>query len=127
MDARTFSLVRELAADGGLSLNIRGDCMAPLIEHSATTVVRRRRLYLPGDVVISRNRSNDLVAHRLLGYRLCAGHLALVTKGDHCAVHDSPVRFESVIGSIDGLTIPLSARLAALLDFARIVVRRVLS
>src|SRR4051794_22013450 len=87
MDANAFRFLRELARDERVTLRVRGDCMEPGIAAGDSVTVRRRRLYLPGDVIVFRTPAGDLAAHRVLGYR--GG--ALVTQGDHCTLHDAPV------------------------------------
>lgn len=124
MHLRTFSFLRDLAGDEQIALRIRGGCMRPLIEHDSSVTVRRRRLYLPGDVIVHRNRANDLLVHRVLGYRLYRGQPALVTKGDRCVLHDAPTLRESVVGAVENLPISLASRLEALGRFARILLRR---
>src|SRR6476661_8888754 len=84
------------AADGGVQLTIRGSCMSPLINDGASVLVRSRRRYLPGDVIVFRTPAGDLAAHRLLGWRPAG----LVTKGDHCSIHDAPVQRDAIVGAV---------------------------
>jgi hypothetical protein len=122
MHTNSFRFLRELARDERVTLRVRGDCMEPGIAAGASVTVRRRRLYLPGDVIVFRTPAGDLAAHRVLGYR----GRALVTQGDHCTLHDAPVTREAIVGAVEGLRIPLRDRAAALARFTRIVARKVM-
>lgn len=121
MDLRAFAFLRDLARSG-VPLRVRGGCMEPLIRSGEEVLVRRRRIYLPGDVIVFRTRAGDLAAHRILGYRWAG----LVTQGDHCAEHDAPVGREAVVGAVEAIAVPLAARIAALGRLARIIGRRII-
>jgi hypothetical protein len=108
-------------AVAGLPLRIRGDCMAPELVDGATVVVKRRRLYLPGDIVVFRTPAGDLAAHRVLGWRPAG----LVTKGDGCVAHDAPVPADALLGAVVS-AVPLRSRVRALVDFVRLVGRRIM-
>ncbi|HWS71671.1 MAG TPA: S24/S26 family peptidase [Thermoanaerobaculia bacterium] len=120
MNLAAFRFLRELAREERVTLRVRGDCMQPDIAPGDAVTVRRRRLYLPGDVIVFRTPAGDLVAHRVLGYR----GRSLVTQGDHCLLHDAPVAREAIIGAVEGLRIELRDRAAALARFTRLVARR---
>ncbi|HEX7154591.1 MAG TPA: S24/S26 family peptidase [Thermoanaerobaculia bacterium] len=120
IDRRAFEFLRELAAGEGVTVRVRGDCMEPLIAAGAEVRVTRKRVYLPGDVIVFRTPSGELAAHRLLGYRASG----LVTKGDHCVQHDAPVTRSMVIGAIAGLTVHRRDRLRAIAGLGRIILRR---
>jgi len=105
----------------GLPLRIRGDCMAPELVDGATVVVKRRRLYLPGDIVVFRTPAGDLAAHRVLGWRPAG----LVTKGDGCVAHDAPVPRQALLGAVV-TRIGAGRRLGAMADFVRLVARRII-
>ena len=119
MHPTSVLFLRELARESAVEVRLRGACMAPQLADGAMVSVRRRRIYLPGDVVVFRTRAGDLAAHRLLGWRLAG----LVTKGDHCAVHDAPVPRAMLIGAA-AVAVSWRARLRAVTDFARIAARR---
>jgi signal peptidase I len=120
MNASAFRFLRELARDERVTLRVRGDCMEPGLAPGDAITVRRRRLYLPGDVIVFRTPAGDLAAHRVLGYR----GRRLVTQGDRCTLHDAPVARDAIVGAVEGLRIPLRERAAALARFTRIVGRR---
>jgi hypothetical protein len=103
----------------GLPVRIRGDCMAPELADGATVMVKRRRVYLPGDIVVFRTPAGDLAAHRVLGWRPAG----LVTKGDGCILHDAPVQGGAILGAVV-TRVTLRWRRRALVDFARLVLRR---
>ncbi|HKO58106.1 MAG TPA: S24/S26 family peptidase [Thermoanaerobaculia bacterium] len=120
MHARAFAFLRDLAASEAVRVRVRGDCMAPLIAAGTEVSVRRRALYLPGDVIVFRTTAGDLAAHRVLGYRA----KGIVTKGDRCSLHDAPVARAQVVGAVEALAVGGAARLRALGRFAAIVARR---
>ncbi|HEY0510699.1 MAG TPA: S24/S26 family peptidase [Thermoanaerobaculia bacterium] len=119
---KVFAALRGLAREAPVEVRVRGDCMAPLIADGDRVRVAAARLYAPGDVVVFRAAGGHLVAHRLLGYRLQAGALALVTRGDSCPVHDAPVPLAAVLGRVETVRPTLAARAAALRRFVSLVV-----
>ena len=119
-----FAALRELAREAPVEVRVRGDCMAPLLADGARVRVAAARLYWPGDVVVFRAADGRLLAHRLLGYRLHAGALALVTRGDACAVHDAPVPLARVLGRVAAASPGLAGRAAALGRFLALALRR---
>ena|ERR1700682_5772967 len=121
MHPSSFRFLRQLASHEPLVLRLRGGCMNPHLVEGAEVEVRRRRVYLPGDVVVFRTPAGDLAAHRLLGWR----RRGFVTKGDGCVMHDGPVRRESIVGAVMS-PVPLRARVLALAAYARIIARRLL-
>ena len=121
-----FAALRDLAREAPVEVRVRGDCMAPGVADGERVRVAAGRCYLPGDVVVFRAADGRLVAHRLLGYRRHAGALALVTRGDACAVHDAPVPLAAVLGRVDTLRPSLAARGAALWRFAALASSRLL-
>lgn len=117
-----FEALRELAREAPVEVSVRGDCMAPLLADGGRVRVAAARFYKPGDVVVFRASDGRLVAHRLLGYRLHAGALALVTRGDACPVHDAPVPLAAVLGRVEAVRPTLAARAAALRRFLGLAV-----
>jgi hypothetical protein len=120
MDRRIFSVLREIARREGVSVKVRGKCMEPVLGDGADVSVTARRIYFPGDVVVYRRRSGELVAHRVLGWR----RAGLVTQGDHCDEHDPPVPPGEIVGAVDTIPVLARHRLRAILQLARIVMRR---
>ena len=93
--------------------------MAPHLGDGSTIAVRRRRFYLPGDVIVFRTPAGALAAHRLLGWRPAG----LITKGDSCVRHDAPVNRHMVIGAVC-TSVPLRARIRAMSRFAGLILKR---
>lgn len=116
MNLTAFRFLRELAAEERVTLRLRGECMEPGLADGDVVTVRRRRLYLPGDVIVFRTPAGDLAAHRVLGYR----GRALVTSGDRCAIHDAPVARAAIVGAVDGVRVTLRERARALARFSAI-------
>ncbi len=121
---RTFTALRELAREAPVVVEVRGDCMAPLLADGERVEVAAARVYWPGDVVVFRAPDGRLLAHRLLGFRLYAGALALVTRGDSCPVHDAPVPLSHVLGRVAAVAPGLGDRTAALRRFLGLVLAR---
>jgi len=114
---RVFAGVRSLAREAPVAVRVRGGCMAPRLADGDLVEVRAARFYWPGDVIVFRAPDGGLLAHRLLGYRLHAGALALVTRGDACSTHDSPVPPGQVIGRVLQAPATLAVRARSVLHF----------
>ena len=121
MNLSTFQALRDVSRDAPFTLRIRGACMTPALDDGASVLVRARRFYFPGDVLVFRTNAGDLAAHRMLGWR----GAALVTKGDGCEVHDAPVAPQAILGAVE-LPVRVGDRIRALRHFAGIAVRRML-
>jgi hypothetical protein len=106
-----------MACEGPVEVRVRGVCMAPLLGDGERVRVVAARAYWPGDVVVFRAPDGRLLAHRLLGYRPCAGDLALVTRGDACVVHDAPVPPAAVLGRVEAARPALGVRARSVLHF----------
>jgi signal peptidase I len=119
MDRRAITLLRDLAREAESTVVVRGDCMEPLLSSGSEMRVRAKRVYLPGDVIVFRTRAGELAAHRVLGWRPAG----LVTKGDHCSIHDAPVAGEAIVGAVR-VDVPLRERFRAVAALARVVLRR---
>ena len=119
MDPRAVSMLRELAAEGESRVRIRGGCMAPAIAADSEVAVGVRRVYWPGDVIVFRTPAGDLAAHRVLGWRPAG----LITKGDHCDVHDAPVGGGDIVGAVN-VHVGMRDRLRAIGTLLAIVRRR---
>jgi signal peptidase I len=112
-------LLRDLAAQDDLTLTVRGSCMEPVIHDGDTIAVRGRKRYLPGDIIVFAGARDQLFAHRVLGF----GPRGLVTRGDHCGDHDSPVALERVIGVVQA-PVGLHRRIRAVAAFASLILRK---
>jgi len=119
-----FAALQGLAREAPVEVCVRGDCMAPHFADGDRVRVAAARIYWPGDVVVFRASDGRLLAHRLLGYRPWQDGFALVTRGDACIVHDSPVPKAAVLGRIDAARPSLRGRAAAILGFLGLVLRR---
>lgn len=120
---KIFGAVQDLAREAPVEVRVQGDCMKPFFADGDRVQVSAARVYWPGDVLVFRAPDGRLLAHRLLGYRPWKGSLALVTRGDSCVVHDSPVPRTAVLGRIDVARPSLRGRAAAVLGLLRLVLR----
>ena len=96
--ARVAAALRELARELPLAVTVRGECMAPRLRDGDRVAVAPARRYWPGDIVAFHTPQGRLALHRLLGYRLAAGRLACVTRGDRCSLPDPPLAPERLVG-----------------------------
>jgi hypothetical protein len=119
-----FAALQGLARESPVEVCVRGDCMAPHFADGDRVRVAAARIYWPGDVVVFRAPDGRLVAHRLLGYRPWRDGFALVTRGDACIAHDSPVPTSAVLGRIDAVRPSLRKRAVAILGFLGLCLRR---
>jgi signal peptidase I len=118
-----FGAIQDLAREAPVEVRVQGDCMRPFFADGDRVLVSAARLYWPGDILVFRAPDGRLLAHRLLGYRPWRGGIALVTRGDACVVHDSPVPKAAVLGRIASVRPSLRGRAAAVLGFLRLVLR----
>ncbi|HKI04882.1 MAG TPA: S26 family signal peptidase [Thermoanaerobaculia bacterium] len=126
--AEVFAALQRMAREAPVTVRVRGGSMAPLFADGDHVLAAAARVYWPGDVVVFRAADGRLLVHRLLGYRLWKkgrwqGGLALVTRGDACAVPDAPVPLGAVLGRVAARP-SLGDRAAALLSFLRLALRR---
>jgi len=119
-----FAALKDLALEAPVEVCVRGGCMAPWFADGDRVRVAAARVYWPGDVVVFRAPDGRLLAHRLLGYRPWKGALALVTRGDACAVHDAPVPLDAVLGRVAAARPSPAGRATALLRFFDLALRR---
>jgi hypothetical protein len=112
-------MLRDLAREGESRVRIRGGCMAPAIAADSEVAVRALRVYWPGDVIVFCTPAGDLAAHRVLGWRPAG----LITKGDHCVIHDAPVASNDIIGAVN-VRVGIRDRLRAIGTLFAIVGRR---
>ncbi|HYG61388.1 MAG TPA: S24/S26 family peptidase [Thermoanaerobaculia bacterium] len=95
-----FEAVRDLAREAPVAITVRGLSMAPRLRDGDRVEIAPARFYRPGDVVAFRNADGHLIVHRLLGYRLRAGRLACVTRGDAAPLPDAPIPFANLLGRV---------------------------
>ena len=119
-----FGAIQDLAREAPVEVRVQGDCMKPFFADGDRVLVSAARAYWPGDVLVFRAPDGRLLAHRLLGFRPWQGGIALVTRGDACVVHDSPVPRAAVLGRIAAVRPSLRDRAAALLAFFALALRR---
>ncbi|HEX6904309.1 MAG TPA: S24/S26 family peptidase [Thermoanaerobaculia bacterium] len=124
MRSRRADALLDLLRHEPCEIIIRGDCMAPGIRDGDRIRVFPGRFYWPGDVVVFRGADDRLTAHRLLGYRPGAGGLLLVTRGDSCAVHDTPVPLAAVLGRAGDVRPSVAVRLSSLFRFFGLILAR---
>jgi hypothetical protein len=112
--SRVGKALRELAREAPVVLAVRGDCMAPRLRDGDLVAVSPARRYWPGDVVAFETQQGRIALHRLLGYRLLAGRLAYVTRGDGCGIPDAPFTPGRLLGR-EVVPPPLGERVRAVL------------
>jgi hypothetical protein len=115
--SRRLPALCDLAREGPLTMTVRGDCMAPHLHDGDRVEVAPARRYWPGDVVALPTAEGEIALHRLLGYRLLAGRLACVTRGDRCSRPDAPLAPGRLLGRARVMP-SLADRLRAVAAFA---------
>jgi hypothetical protein len=118
--------LRDLARERPIELTVRGDCMAPRLHDGDLVAVAPARRYWPGDLVAFHTPQGRIALHRMLGFRLLAGRLAYVTRGDRSASPDTPLAADRLLGRA-AVPASLGERLravAALVGLALKAVRR---
>lgn len=100
--------------------------MSPALKDGDRIRIRRRRFYLPGDILIFRSVDNRFIVHRMLGYRMRQGQLEVVTKGDFSQNNDVPVSFHGIVGKMD-CAVGIAARLRSLGEYFQLAARRLIA
>jgi hypothetical protein len=125
------TVLKSVAKKEALSILISGSCMSPLIKDGAMVQIRRKRVYLPGDILVKRDSLGQLVAHRLVGFYPRKGHLYYVTRADNAATEDAAINSTQIIGRISGgqcekpaISIPIADRTKAMRHFSSFMVKR---
>ncbi len=125
------SALQMLAQDQQLTIRIHGNCMLPLIASGARVSVSEPSFYWPGDVLVKRCNSGQLIAHRLIGCYPRKGQLYYVTRADNAEAADAAIPGEQIIGRITGgecahavCSIPAGDRLKAMTQFVALVTKK---
>jgi len=124
--------LQALAAEKPLSMRIRGDCMAPLVQDGAwVTIGGPAHRYWPGDVVALRIPGRGLALHRVLGAYRHRGEWRYLTQGDRARRPDRAVTTDEILGRIGGgdcspqlVQVPPWQRVRALARFAAVILAR---
>lgn len=124
--------LKSFAKDGQLSIRISGDCMTPLIKDGAMIDVLKQGYYWPGDILVKRCMSGQLISHRLIGCYPHKGQLNFVTRADNATRADAAIASSQIIGRVSGgecaeaaFVIPTWYRFKALRQFTFLVIQRV--
>ncbi len=120
----THQILQTLMQKDSVTVHVCGMCMAPLITADAQLRVRRRRIYLPGDIVVFTTADNRYLVHRIIGLYRKGGRWKYLTQADNCARPDAAIGQDALLGRVtagDCLTqavrVPLFHRLRALARF----------
>ena len=126
LNRERLAAVRSIAAERPLRIRITGDCMAPRLRDNAYVWVHARRRYWPGDVLVIRSRSGQLLAHRLIGVYRRHGHWRWLTKADSAPRPDFAVSAAEIVGRLSGgecssalVSVPFRDRMLAAWRFLR--------
>jgi hypothetical protein len=105
-----------LRTQDAFTAQVSGACMAPRIGEGDQVQIRRRPLYLPGDVVAFTNARGECVCHRLLGYVRHRGQWNVITKADSTSRTDGLTPAGAVLGRVERVNraeYPVAPRLRA--------------
>ena len=111
-------ILKQFVEDGGLVVRASGDCMSGTFPDGAKLLLKRKSLYMAGDVIVYARGDDTLVAHRLLGYLPGPSGWRVLTRADNAIKADHPAAISRVLGCVvqqDGVRLkyPLSTRLLA--------------
>ena len=131
VSATVVRALRELAVETPLSLQVSGQCMAPLLESGAMIQVIRQPFYWPGDPLVVHAPDGRLLVHRLLGGYSKGRGWRWLTQADNALRPDAAVPAERIIGKVCGgqcapamVRVPFAHRLRAILRFFLFVLIR---
>lgn len=113
---------------GQAALRVDEDSMEPDLRKGQVVGISFGRVFLPGDVVVFRDRQEGVLhAHRLVGYRRWHGKWAAIASADNASSLDAPVPLEEVVGRVSyaDLTISVMDRVRAAGVFLRELYRTV--
>ena len=96
----------------------------PSLTNGAAMRVQRRRIYLPGDVVVVR-RNDYWDAHRFLGYAPSLHGLVALTQADNASQADVASTVAAILGRVE-CRVTLVDRRKALARYAKATLRRAL-
>ena len=123
--------LHEMASLEGITLQVTGQCMEPVLHDQDRVQVRRQRKYRVGDILAVRLANGQLVCHRLLGKYFWGGNMHFLTCPDNCRQPDGAVIITKIIGKIVTVNgkkllpkITLSLRLQLFLSFLYYLCRR---
>lgn len=115
-----FNIAEQIAVDDCLTMTIRGDCMKPVLFDGETIRVTKKRVYLPGDILVFQGAARNFTCHRFLGYALTLKGIRVMTKADNGDQCDGLVQIKDIIGKVtrsgpcfEALIIPLHYRIFA--------------
>lgn len=74
--------------------------MLPALRDGDLALVSARPVYWPGDIIVFPDGVGALKVHRVLGPMRARAQWLYLTRGDACAVADSPVPYGRVIGKV---------------------------
>lgn len=90
--------------------------------NGVSVAVRKRRFYLPGDVLVVR-RAEHWNAHRFLGYALGRQGLLAITQADDSVGADPAALASAIVGRAQ-CDVSAAERASALLGYLRALLRR---
>ena len=120
---RRLAALRQFAADGGYQLTVTGRSMDPALAQGQNVQVKDASRFWPGDILLFADHHDQLVVHRLLGYRYRHGHWQYIMRGDALAKHDVPVGRGRIVGKVVDVPVSLADRFRATARLLYLAVR----
>ncbi len=111
--SRIYRQLQDIAADDGVTVRIVGDCMQPILRSGVHVQIVRTRFWWPGDVLVFRDSTGRMVAHRLLGFYRRNGRWKLLTQADSARRPDQAVYPEQVLGKAVDIPVTVVCRIRA--------------
>jgi hypothetical protein len=114
-----------LSAPDRVSLVVRGDCMAPVLDDGDRIAVRRGGRCLPGDLLAYYCPHHErMFVHRLLGPVIVRGRRKLLIQADTAVEPDTLVTCSRVVGIVEcvgkaSFSVPFRRRFQSAMAYIR--------
>ena len=126
-----FSLLKDFARHGPLTVRINGTCMNEAVSSGSNVRLAASKFYWPGDILAFKRGGDEIVSHRFLGYVPGRRGWLVITRADTAKRADVPIRPADVLGRVThvdevpyrpGMVNRLRAQATCYITFVRLVV-----
>ena len=101
MNSHSLTTAELLREEGStFAMSVCGDCMEPVLRSGDKVTVEVCNFYRPGDIVVFRESSGRLVAHRLLGSTLTLHGWRYMTRPDRSCKIDGLLNARQILGRL---------------------------
>lgn len=100
-----------LDAGETVPFTVNGYCMSPWINDCDQILIRKKKRYFPGEILVYFCRHKRMfVVHRLLGTLFFKGGSFCLVKGDNINSPDALIKRSDILGYVTGIQISLLSR-----------------